>query len=306
MARFDKKWLFVHVPASVVVVALIIFGVNQCDGRNDEANEKAKAQQQLFDAGKKMEIAVGKMDSLLAVNRDLGADNVRKGDTIRVLKDSVNTLNDHVRVLKADNDSLTVANDSLTVSLTNCRNSKKKQQPARRPRNNNSGASQVAPDSRPATPSPKPRTENTYVPSRPLPQRSDVGACRRANINVDASYNNGNVVVDNGASETDIVLGNGAVNNGNIVVGNANSVGVPAKRTDVKLNGSYNNGNVVIETAPANADVSLGGRAVNNGAIVVGNANTVYHVTPDTVVRFTTTKNTVVKCRVITKQRQYR
>ena len=91
MARFDKKWLFVHVPAGVIVAALLGFGVVQCDGKNEESADKVKAQNQLVDAGKKMEIAASRMDSLLNVNRDLGADNVRKSDTIRVLKDSVNT-----------------------------------------------------------------------------------------------------------------------------------------------------------------------------------------------------------------------
>ena len=51
MARFDKRWLFVHVPAGLVVVALLGFGIVQCDGKNDETAEKIKVQNQLIDAG---------------------------------------------------------------------------------------------------------------------------------------------------------------------------------------------------------------------------------------------------------------
>ena len=72
------------------------------------------------------------------------------------------------------------------------------------------------------------------------------------------------------------------------------------------MTGVHNNGNVIVENGARNTDVSLDGHAVNNGAIVVGNANTVYNVTPDTIMRFTAAKNTVVKCRIITKQRVYR
>ena len=306
MARFDKKWWFVHVPAGVAVVALIIFGVNQCDGKNDENAEKVKAQQELVDAGRKMEIAANRMDSLLAVNRDLGADNVRKGDTIRVLKDSVNTLNGQVRELKHDN-------DSLVTALTDCRNSKKKSQPAKKvqpvKKKRASGAADkpaVAPKA--VTPSPKPRVENTWVSSKPVPSHS----CRKpreertANVRMNASYNNGNIVVDNAADVVDVKLENGSVNNGNIVVEGANTVCRKQGRVNVGMSGSHNNGIVVVEGAHKDANVTMDGRAVNNGAIIVGDGNSVYHVTPDTIMRFTAAKNTVVKCRIITKQRQYR
>lgn len=310
MARFDKRWLFVHVPAGLVVVALLGFGIVQCDGKNDETAEKIKVQNQLIDAGKKMEIAASRMDSLLNVNHDLGADNVRKGDTIRVLKDSVDTLNGQVRELKHDN-------DSLVVALTDCRNSKKKQQPAKKVQPVKKKSTPVAADKpvvapSPVTPSSKPTVENTWVPSKPVPSRSERVECAEqevstATVHMDASYNNGNVLVDNAPTNTNIRLDNGAVNNGNIVVGGANSVGtVSAQQANIGMTGAHNNGNVIVENGARITDVSLDGRAVNNGAIVVGNANTVYNVTPDTIVRFTTTKNRVVKCRVITKQRVYR
>ena len=291
MARFDKKWLFIHIPAGLVVAVLLGFGVVQCDGKNEESAEKVKAQNQLVDASKKMDIAANRMDSLLNVNHNLGADNVRKSDTIRVLKDSVNTLNGQVRELRADN-------DSLIVALDDCANSKKKTQPRRKPRNNSR---------RPATPV---KRDTVYVVAKPQTENRNCCAgteVRTANVRLDGSYNNGNVLVDNAPTNTNIRLDNGSVNNGNVVVGGANNVGtVSAQQANIGMTGAHNNGNVIVENGARNTDVSLSGHTVNNGAIVVGNANTVYNVTPDTIVRFTTTKNRVVNCRVITKQRVYR
>ena len=276
MARFDKKWLFIHIPAGVVVAALLGFGVVQCDGKNEESAEKVKVQNQLVDAGKKMEIAASRMDSLLNVNRELGADNVRKGDTIRVLKDSVNTLNGRVRVLRAENDSLIVALDDCAKSKAKKTVKTKKNKTVVAKKNNNA----------------------------PLKRGCCAGTeTRTANVRLDGSYNNGNVLVDNAPTDANISMNNGAVNNGNVIVGGVNNVGSITAR---QVNVGNNNGNLVVENAARNTDVSLDGHSVNNGTIVVGNANTVYHVIPDTVVRFTTTKNTVVKCRVVTRQRQYR
>ena len=291
MARFDKKWLFIHIPAGVVVAFLLGFGVVQCDGKNEESAEKVKAQNQLVDASTKMDIAASRMDSLLNVNCDLGADNVRKSDTIRVLKDSVNTLNGQVRELRADN-------DSLIVALDDCANSKKKTQPRRKPRN--SSRRPVATKKR----------DTVYVVAKPQAENRNCRAAtevRTANVRLDGSYNNGNVLIDNAPTNTNIRLDNGSVNNGNIVVGGANNVGtVSAQQANIGMTGAHNNGNVIVENGARNTDVSLDRHAVNNGAIVVGNENTVYQVMPDTVVRFITTNNRVVKCRVIAKQRQYR
>ena len=307
MARFDKKWLFVHVPASVAVVALLAFGVVQCDGKKEEAIEKTKAQNQLVDASKKMEIAASRMDSLLNVNRDLGADNVRKGDTIRVLKDSVNVLNGKIVELRTDN-------DSLIIALDDCANSKKSAKPAQKKK----AATRPAATRPAAKPSQTPRPQKSpdwkrpvdiHVPQQPQPSGAAATEVpvRRANVTVNGSYNNGNVIVDNAPAEANIRLENGAINNGNVVVGGANTVGtMSAQQATVAVEAARNNGNVIVENGARNTDVSLGNNAVNNGAIVVGNANTVYHVTPDTIMRFTAAKNTVVKCRIITKQRQYR
>ncbi|MDO4424100.1 MAG: hypothetical protein Q4C08_04875, partial [Pseudomonadota bacterium] len=208
-----------------------------------------------------------------------------------VLKDSVNTLNGQVRELRADN-------DSLIVALDDCANSKKKTQPRRKPRNSSR---------RPATPV---KRDTVYVVAKPQAENRNCCAgteVRTANVRLDGSYNNGNVLVDNAPTNTNIRLDNGSVNNGNVVVGGANNVGtVSAQQANIGMTGAYNNGNVIVENGARNTDVSLDGHAVNNGAIVVGNANTVYNVTPDTIMRFTAAKNTVVKCRIITKQRVYR
>ncbi len=290
MARFDKKWLFIHIPAGVAVVCLLAFGVVQCDSKNDENAEKRRAQDELIDAGKKMDIAVGKIDSLLNVNRNLDADNVRKSDTIRVLKDSVNTLNGQVRELRADN-------DSLIVALDDCAKSKQRTQPRRRPSNSST---------RPSGPV---KRDTVYVPVKSgagndcCPGRQT----RTANVTMDGSYNNGNVVVDNAPTQANVKLDNHSVNNGNIVIGGANTVvPVSAQQANVALQGARNNGNVIVENGAQNTGVSLNGNSVNNGAIVVGDANTVYHVVPDTVVRFVTKKNVVVKCEVVSRQRRYR
>lgn len=249
MARFDKKWLFIHVPAGVVVALLLGFGVAQCDGKSEEAAEKADVQNQLVEAGEKMGEAANRIDSLLKVNSKLGADNVRKGDTIRVLKDSVNTLNGRVRELKADNDSLIVALDdcakSKKQSVAKKRKPKSKVVKKAVATKKESKGSAVVPE--------KPVLKNTYVPAEPV----------------------------------------------------ASPV---VEVADVKPSGNQNTGVVIVEEAPRGTVITISNGSVNNGNIVVGNNNNVVQtvVQPDTVVRFTTVKNTVVKCHVVAKQRQYR
>ena len=253
MARFDKKWLFIHVPAGVVVALLLGVGVAQCDGKSEEAAEKANVQNQLVEAGEKMDEAANRIDSLLKVNRKLGADNVRKGDTIRVLKDSVNVLNGQVRELKADN-------DSLVVALDDCAKSKKQSVvKKRKPKSKVAKKTVKKPvvskkESKGAAAVPeKPVVNNTYVPAEPV-------------------------------------------------------VSPVVEVADVKPSGNQNMGVVIVEEAPRGTVITISNGSVNNGNIVVGNNNNVVQtvVQPDTIVRFTTVKITVVKCRVVAKQRQYR
>jgi len=319
MARFDKKWLFVHVPAGLVTVALIAFGVVQCSEKKEYEEGLGTAAKAVKKAENVLKHNIAQMDSLLTVSAELVERNAQQADSIVVLNDSIDTLNGQV----AD---LTVENDSLANALVKCKNSKKKPAVAKKTgREENSAARSekneapvqnkpvVQPRVVETTPAPVVTPETvvaTPAPAVASPAVADTvqAECHSvtANVCLNAAYNNGNVVIDNGASETDIKLGNGAVNNGNIIIGNANSVAEKSKRANIEMSGGYNNGNVVVETAPSDAKIALDSCAVNNGAIVVGNANTVYQVIPDTVVRFTTTKNTVVKCRVVAKQRQYR
>ena len=331
MARFDKKWLFVHVPAGVATVALIAFGLVQCSGKNEYKDGLDTAADAVKKAEETLKRNIAQMDSLLVVSAEIFERNAQQADSIVVLNDSIDTLNGQVS-------ELTVENDALSSALKTCKGGKKKVvQPVKKESENNSkNKSVVASD---AVVMPKevstqvgttePAVTATSVAAMPVaampvaampvatasenavaPIANDTvrAAClgASANICLDAAYNNGNIVIDNGASETDIRLGNGAVNNGNVIIGNANSVTANAKRANIEMSGGYNNGNVVVESAPSNATIAMDSSAVNNGAIIVGNANTVYHVLPDTVARFSVTKNTVVKCRVVAKQRQYR
>lgn len=258
MARFDKKWLLVHVPAGIAVVALMAFGVVQCNGNEEYSEELAKASAGVKQARQALESNVATMDSLIDFNKALLKINVAQADSIVVLNDSIDTLNGRVVDLTNKNDSLVNANDSLVVALDDCAKSKK-QKPikARQDKPTLTNKPKKAPVYSPKPEKSKPQDKQLPIKTVVLPGDE--------------------VSVDHGAK-----------NNGNVVVGNRSGC---QKCSDTR-----------------SVTITLDNNAENNGNIVVGSGNTVTHTTilPDTVVRFTKTKNTVVKCRVISTQRQYR
>lgn len=257
MARFDKKWLLVHVPAGVAVVALMAFGIVQCNGNEEYSEELAKASAGVKQARQALESNVASMDSLIDFNKALLKINVAQADSIVVLNDSIDTLNGRVVDLTNKNDSLVNANDSLVVALDDCAKSKQKK-------------------------TIEPRQDKPTLTNKPKKAPKDEKQVIVKPVVLPT--------VENKADEPkiDIYVNHGAKNNGNVVVQNRGGCAGRANAQSVTI--------------------CLDNNAENNGNIVVGNGNVVSHTTvlPDTVVRFTRAKNTVVKCRVIATQRQYR
>ncbi len=266
MARFDKKWLLVHVPAGVAVVALIAFGIVQCNGKDAAEEGMVQASASVAKAEKTLETSVAKMDSLVDASKELLKVNKQQADSIVVLNDSIDTLNGRVVELKNENDSLVVANDSLVIALDNCAKSKQKPIKARQDK---------------PTLTNKPKKAPVYSPKPQKAPKDEKQAVVKPVVLP---------TVENKADEPkiDISVNHGAKNNGNVVVQNRGGCAGRANAQSVTI--------------------SLDNNAENNGNIVVGSGNVVSHTTvlPDTVVRFTRAKNTVVKCRVVATQRQYR
>ena len=307
MARFDKKWLLVHVPAGIAVVALMAFGIVQCNGNEEYSEELAKASAGVKQARQALESNVATMDSLIGFNKALLKINVAQADSIVVLNDSIDTLNGRVVELTNKNDSLVNANDSLVIALDDC--AKSKQKKPIEPRQ----------DKPTLTNKPKkaPKDEKQAVVKPVVLPTVENKADERQRANqeyADALRNPDNwqkheVQPAVPAPRTDAATSN------TITV--SSMVKADEPKIDISVNhGAKNNGNVVVQNrggcaGRANAQsvtISLDNNAENNGNIVVGNGNVVSHTTvlPDTVVRFTRAKNTVVKCRVIATQRQYR
>lgn len=260
MARFDKKWLLVHVPAGIAVVALMAFGIVQCNGARNSEKDVAKTVETVKKARKALETSVALVDSLVVINKALLDKNVQQADSIVVLNDSIGVLNGRVVDLTNKNDSLVNANDSLTVALNDCAKSKQKKAKKQAP---------IKPIYNKPVLSNKPKKAPVYSPKPVKSEPQD----RQLPIS--------GVVLP----KTEIELGHGAKNNGNVVVGNG----------------------CAKQSAAQTVTITLDDNAENNGNIVVGNGNTVSNTTvlPDTVVRFKRVKNTVVKCRIISTQRQY-
>lgn len=258
MARFDKKWLLVHVPAGIAVVALMAFGIVQCNGKDAAEEGMVQASASVAKAKKTLETSVAKMDSLVDITKGLMDKNGQQADSIVVLNDSIDTLNGRVVDLTNKNDSLVNANDSLVIALDDCAKSKKQKKPI------------------------EPRQDKPTLTNKPKKAPKDEKQAVVKPVVLPT--------VENKADEPkiDIYVNHGAKNNGNVVVQNRGGCAGRANAQSVTI--------------------CLDNDAENNGNIVVGNGNVVSHTTvlPDTVVRFTRTKNTVVKCRVIATQRQYR
>lgn len=268
MARFDKKWLLVHVPAGVAVVALMVFGIVQCNGKDAAEEGMVQASASVAKAKKTLETSVAQMDSLVDITKGLMDINGQQADSIVVLNDSIDTLNGRVVDLTNKNDSLVVANDSLVIALDDCAKSKKQKKP-------------IEPRQDKPTLTNKPKKAPVYSPKPQKAPKDEKQVVVKPVVLP---------TVENKADEPkiDISVNHGAKNNGNVVVQNRGGCAGRANAQSVTI--------------------SLDNNAENNGNIVVGNGNVVSHTTvlPDTVVRFTRAKNTVVKCRVVATQRQYR
>ena len=61
MAKFDKKWWFVHVPATFVVAGLIVFGVSKCNRLEDAEATRDSASNAASLATDKLNQAIAKM-----------------------------------------------------------------------------------------------------------------------------------------------------------------------------------------------------------------------------------------------------
>ncbi len=233
MTRGTKQWWIVHVSAGAVAVALVLFGMTQCDAKKTEHAEKDAKQNELIDAGRKMESAANRIDSLLKANRGLGEDNRAQADTIRMQRDSIVELNDSIAGL---NDSIVVLNDSLggvRGRLEDCRRSKRKPAPTPKPAPKPTPRPVPAPAPKPTpAPTPKPAPAPVVVVAEPV---DTMVRGNQTSIELDNSRNDGAVVVKGGAGRTDIRLEDGSVNSGAIVVGDGNSVVV-------------NNNTVVVDT----------------------------------------------------------
>lgn len=278
MARFDKKWLLVHVPAGIAVVVLTVFGIAQCEGREEYAEELNEAAATVKKARETLQANVAQMDSLIGFNKGLIEKNAQQADSIVVLNDSIDSLNSRVADLNVENDSLVAANDSLAtandslaVALKSCAKSKQQEKSTAR-RNVNKVIVDATKDSanwkkvEPVNDKPvvlNGKNDKMPVKSEPqkkpvMPKSVELPVAKSGNDNVAVSACGADqVIVVSDAQPVTITLDNGAANNGNVVVGN---------------------GNTVSQTT----------------------------ILPDTVIRFTNTKNTVVRCRVVTTQRQYK
>lgn len=196
MAKFDKRWLFIHVPATLVVAGLIVFGVSKCNRLEDAKATRDSATNAVNLATDKLNQAIAKMDSLKNVG-------VKKSDTIRQLKndiviyqDSIVELNDSIKGL---NTSLNEKNKDLKTVKAELEDCKRNKAAARR----SNGAN----------------NRTVVRAERPV----DTCSNTTARVQVNGSENSGNIIVT-GANNAAVVLENNAVNSGNIIVGNGNNI----------------------------------------------------------------------------------
>lgn len=212
MAKFDKKWWFVHVPATVVVAGLIMFGVSKCNRLEDAEATRDSASNAASLATDKLNQAITKMDSLFTVQDSLRKVGVKKSDTIRQLKVVVEKQHDSIVGL---NKSLSATTEKLKVvkaQLEDCENNKKAQQQQ-------------------AKKSSKPKTKKPAVTKKPVAksvqqvvvQAEDTCSNATARVRVNGSKNSGNIIVT-GVNNASVVLENDAVNSGNIIVGSGNNI----------------------------------------------------------------------------------
>ena len=207
MAKFDKKWWFIHVPATFVVAGLIMFGVSKCNRLEDAEATRDSANNAASLATDKLNQAIAKIDSLFIVQDSLKNVGVKKSDTIRQLKndiviyqDSIVELNDSIKGL---NKSLKKKDKALKTVKAELEDCKRNQAAA----TNNARRSNRA-------------NNRTVVRSE---RAVDTCSNTTARVLVNGSENSGNIIVT-GADNAAVVLENNAVNSGNIIVGNGNHI----------------------------------------------------------------------------------
>lgn len=210
MAKFDKKWWFVHVPATVVVAGLIAFGVTKCNRLENLKQQTTDSVENMANATEKLNQAAAKIDSLFVVSN-------AKSDTIRQLKVVVEKQHDSIVGL---NKSLSLTTKKLKVvkaQLEDCENNKKAQQ------------QQAKKSSKPKAK--KPAAAKPTVAKKPVAkpvhqvvvQAVDTCSNGNATVRVSASENSGNIVVT-GRNNATVILENSSANSGNIIVGDNNVV----------------------------------------------------------------------------------
>lgn len=207
MAKFDKKWWFIHVPATFVVAGLIVFGVSKCNRLEDAEATRDSASDAASLATDKLDQAIARMDSLFAVQDSLKNVGVKKSDTIRQLKkdiviyqDSIVELNDSIKGLNKSLKKKDKALKTVKAELDDCkRNQAAATNNARRSNGTNN---------------------RTVVRSE---RAVDTCSNTTARVRVNGSENSGNIIVT-GVDNASVVLENNAENSGNIIVGNGNNI----------------------------------------------------------------------------------
>ncbi|MFQ6744964.1 MAG: hypothetical protein ACLRFN_03255 [Alphaproteobacteria bacterium] len=233
MAKFDKKWWFIHVPATVVVAGLIAFGVTKCNRLENLKQQTTDSVENMTKAGERLDLAAAKIDSLLS-------DGKAKSDTIRQLKVVVEKQHDSIVGL---NKSLSVTTKNLKVvkaQLKDCENNMKAQQQQ-------------------AKKSSKSKSARSVVAKRPVAdtvrqvvvQTVDTCSNGNATVRVSGSENSGNIVVT-GRNNATVILENSAVNSGNIIVGDNNVVHIIGNNS-VRVNDTVRAVDTVrvVDTVPA-------------------------------------------------------
>lgn len=187
----DKKWWLIHASAGVGVLALIIFGLSQCNGKNDAEQAGRDAAKVIVKTDSLLNEATKKVKSISDYAEELKKDNRAKADTIVELRDSIVVLNDSIVGL---NDSLGKVNERLV----DCKKSKKNKPVQKQPVKKQPVKKQPA----------KKDTVVVVHEYKPAPQDNK------------NTRGNGDVIISNGgAVNTDINLSNGGTNNGTIIIG---------------------------------------------------------------------------------------
>ncbi|MBQ2845134.1 MAG: hypothetical protein IJE79_03910 [Alphaproteobacteria bacterium] len=232
MAKFDKKWWFVHVPATVVVAGLIAFGVTKCNRLENLKQQTTDSVENMANATEKLNQAAAKIDSLFVVDK-------AKSDTIRQLKVVVEKQHDSIVGL---NKSLSATTKKLKVvkaQLEDCENNKKAQQQQAK-KSSKPKAKKPAVAKKPEAKKPEAKPVQQVVV-----QAVDTCSNGNATVRVSASENSGNIVVT-GRNNATVILENSSANSGNIIVGDNNVVQINGNNS-VRVNDTVR----AVDTVPA-------------------------------------------------------